>query len=569
MNKTTLRLNTAVVLLAGICLSYTAHAQQTFINLGYPEYQLLDRLETKTQTFNSTFSTSQIISRKDAVAFLADVKRELSVNRLALSGVDAQNIHRAISISGEWYENASGESGFETAKKPILKYFFTKKSELLHVETDDFFLAVNPVLYLQGGYELDKGSRLTNTRGLELRGRIADKIGFYTMLADNQEKLPDYVQAWSARHNNQMPGVHYAPLRNGTYDVFLARGYVNFGLFNEHLDVSFGYDKHHIGYGIRSMVYGQQTAPGTFLRLRSNWKKFNYESLILEQIDNYNFTTDKLRPQKYVAIHQLNYTPKNWLSVGIFESTVMAKNDRIPAGVFVPVIGFQSIAKQLSGNKNNNAWGLHFKTIPIKDVQVYGQAFLDQLNLSNIGQSSWKNQYGLQLGLKYFDVANISNLDGQIEYNISRPFTYTAKDNVTSFSHYNQPMAHPLSNNFMELIGNLQYQPGARFTLSGRLIYSVRGNDTGSINMGSGLFAAANSRSFGDQNAYPIFGNRNTKVTSIIANLNAAYELIPNLFFEAGGTAVRAREGTLQDPNTIYLYGGLRWNIARTFYDFN
>lgn len=569
MNKSTLSINAVAMLFLSFGLSNITNAQNTFINLGYPEYHLLDRLQTKTKTLNTINATSQVISRKDAVAFLADIKRELMVNRLALSTLDAKNMNRAISISGEWYENAAGESGFEPSKKAILKHFYTKKSDLLNVETDDFFLAVNPVLYLQGGYEINEGSRLTNTRGLELRGRIADKIGFYTMLADNQEKTPNYVQSWSARHNNQMPGVHYAPNRNGTYDVFLARGYVNFGLFNEHLDVSFGYDKHHIGFGIRSMVYGQQAAPSTFLRLRTNWKNFNYESLILEQIDNYNFTNDALRPHKYVSIHQLNYTAKNWLSVGIFESTVMAKNTGIPVGVFFPVIGIQSLAKQLGDNDNNNGWGLQFKAIPVNDIQLYGQAFLDRLDLSNIGKGSWKNQYGLQLGLKYFDVATINNLDGQIEYNVARPFTYTAKDSVTSYAHYNQPMAHPLSNNFMELIGHLQYQPWSRFTLSGRLIYSLRGDDTGSVNMGSGLFNSANTRSYGDQNAYQMYGNSNTKVTSIIANLNAAYELIPNLFLEAGGTAVRTKQGISQQPNTIYLYGGMRWNIARTFYDFN
>ena len=55
---------------------------------------------------------------------------------------------------------------------------------------------------------------------------------------------------------------------------------------------------------------------------------------------------------------------------------------------------------------------------------------------------------GIQLGAKYIDAFGIKNLDLQLEYNRVRPFTYSHRDSVANYTHYNQPLAHPLGANF-------------------------------------------------------------------------------------------------------------------------
>jgi hypothetical protein len=50
------------------------------------------------------------------------------------------------------------------------------------------------------GKEKDQDQHLfLNTRGVTLRGRIANKIGFAAYLTDNQERDPLYVQRWEQR----------------------------------------------------------------------------------------------------------------------------------------------------------------------------------------------------------------------------------------------------------------------------------------------------------------------------------------------------------------------------------
>jgi len=549
----------------------TVQAQTTYLNPGSPEYHLADRLETKTGILSTDFNTAmQPLSRKALVRYLGDLGRDARVGRLSTNSIDEFNINRAISISGEWHENASGESGFVQSKRPILKYFYQTQTDLVNVETDDFFLSVNPVLYLQAGYDVnDESVRYINTRGLELRGRIADRVGFYTMLADNQERIPGYLNSWVGRHRGQFPGTHYAAKNGETFDIFLARGYVDFALVQDHATITFGYDKQHVGFGIRSLVLSNNAAPSTFVRLRANWKNFFYESVIIEQIANNEVrqtTGDGLLPKQYAAVHQLNYVPTSWLSLGIFESTVFSKGNKMPAGIFVPIIGYQSIAGQVNDDTRNNAWGLQFKVLPVNGVQLYGQAFLDKLDLSSIGQGSWKNQYGVQLGLKYYDVATLKNLDGQLEFNAVRPFTYApATDSAAAFAHYNQPMAHPLGNNFMEVIAQLRYQPATLWTIEGRGVYAVYGDNPAGIYTGSGIYLPATNRAFANNNEYPMLSGTQRKM--IWGNLNVAYELRPNLFLEAGGILTLSNEDQPATART-YGYGGLRWNISRSIYDY-
>ena len=550
-----------------LLLQHSASAQSTFINMGSDEYRLVDRLETFTGELDPYLNTSQKpMSRKEMVGFLNEVQRASATRNFFTSKVDQYNIARAISISGEWYSDASGMDGSKDSKRPILKYFYKKQADLLHVHTDNFFLAVNPVLYLQAGYEMDQGLKTINTRGLELRGRIADRVGFYTMLADNQEKALSYIDDWAVAHNIQYPGVDYSIKKGDNYDMFLGRGYFTFSIVPDKIGVTFGYDKHFIGNGIRSLVLGNNTAPSTFLKLQSHWGKWYYENLFTELIDNNtSYGNDLLLPKKYAVIHQLQYLPTKWLSIGVFESTMMGKKSGIPLEMLVPVIGFQSASKGLGSNHNNVAWGLNFKALALRTMQFYGQAFFDKINMG--GSGNWQNQFGLQFGARYFNVAQISNLDLQVEGNIVRPFTYMAQDSMDhSFTHYNQPLAHPLFNNFAEGIVQLGYQPIPKLHINAKAVYSLKGEDSSATqNLGSNQFKAAYTRSNGDSYRF-LNGN---KTRGLYTNLHVAYELKPNIYLEAGGTYFKRGNDAVGLPNSTFVYGALRCNIPRKEYDFH
>jgi hypothetical protein len=120
------------------------------------------------------------------------------------------------------------------------KIFIKRLQILYEVHTKDFDLVVNPVIQFVVAKEKDNDETLyLNSRGLSLRGKIANKIGFYTYLTDNQEKDPFYVRNW-VNAREAVPGAgNYKTFKTTGYDYFDARGGITFNV-TKYIDVAFG-----------------------------------------------------------------------------------------------------------------------------------------------------------------------------------------------------------------------------------------------------------------------------------------------------------------------------------------
>ena len=93
----------------------------------------------------------------------------------------------------EWIPEAD-RSNF-MSKKSIGKNFYKTPANLYEVHIKDFDLVVNPVIQYTLSKESNSSEKLfLNTRGVSIRGRLANKIGFYSYITDNQERDPAYVR---------------------------------------------------------------------------------------------------------------------------------------------------------------------------------------------------------------------------------------------------------------------------------------------------------------------------------------------------------------------------------------
>jgi len=201
---------------------------------------------------------------------------------------------------------------------------------------------------------------------------------------------------------------------------------------------------------------------------------------------------------------------------------------------------------------------------------VYGQLALDELLVSEITKNRgwWANKWGIQLGAKYIDAFGISNLDLQIEHNRVRPFTYSHRDSVANYTHYNQPLAHPLMANFKEWMGIARYQPAPKWLLIGKLIFYTQGRDSSAQSYGSNIFLPnIPPYRMGDY-GYKIGSGWKTNVS--YASLLVSYEVRENLFAEL--TLIARKEKTtttpIQSMNTSVISFGIRWNMLRREFDF-
>ncbi len=553
-------------LLAALLLStQAAQSQTTYLPAGSPEYDYVDRWEAKSgRLSNDVFTSLKSYSRKEVVTF---IEGQLAGDTGQLTAIDRYQMQRSLGVSSEW-------SGVELeSRKPVFKHFYQTQSDLYRVKTPNFFLSVNPVLGLQMLYDKDASApagessfKYLNSRGVELRARIANRIGLYTFVTDNQERMPFPVQQWTESHQ-AVPGADYYQVpKPGTYDYLLARGYIDFAAIKNHVNVSFGYDRNFIGDGDRSLILSDFAASGaTFLRLRTRIWKLMYQNLFLELTPQYQRGADQQLPHKYATIHHLSVNVTPWLNIGAFESVVFGRANRYEFSYLNPIIFLRQVERQ-NGSPDNALLGLTFKAIAAKRLQLYGQFVLDEFRFSELtaGKGWIGNKFAIQAGAKYFDAFGVKNLDLQGELNVVRPFTYSHNDSLANYTHYNQPLAHPIGSGFMEGSGTIRYRPARNWQVVAQGRVYRQGVDTGSRNLGNNIFRL-NNAGVTDQYGYTLISGEEKNV--VLGDLRVSWEAKPRLFLDLGFSGRRATTGGVTQ-NSTWGYAGLRLNFARRDYLF-
>lgn len=554
--------------LMGIC-SLSTQAQSTYLPLGNPAYPLLDRLEIKSGRLSPDIYTTvkpffrksvvQYVQHLDSLAASSDTSLPFS-----LSKVDQYLIRELEMDNEEWLADANL---LPQSKRAFLKHFYKTPAHFYEVRQPDFFLTIDPLLQLNAG----KDKRLVkntfiNTRGIEVRGLIGKKLGFYTYFTENQERGPlffhERVNQWQA-----VPGIGYYKDPKPYYlDYTEARAYITFNIIPA-INLQFGYDKNFIGNGYRSLLLSDYSSPYLFLKLNTQVWKLNYQNIFAELISQYDRSGgDYLRPKKYVAMHHLSLNATHWLNIGFFENITFSRANYFEFTYLNPII-FYRAAEYTVGSPDKVMEGLDWKALIAHRFQFYGMFLLNEFKVKEFfgRRGWWGNKWGLQLGGKYVDAFGIRSLDLQAEINLIRPYTYTHYDTVANYTHYNQPLAHPLGANFREFIGLARYQPLPRLLLTARAIYYEQGLDEPGQNWGSNIFLNYYTRQmeYGNHIGQGVF----TRV--INGELAASYEWKHRLYLDL---SYLYRKAGSQDPaqrqTTSFFSAGMRWNLARRNYDY-
>ncbi len=533
-------------------------SQSTYVPHDRDIYHIIDRFSIKFADEVPGLHTGIRPYRRQDVAELAEAALKQGSG---LSMVDQFNKSYLLNDNWDYTRRESREQ-----VQPFLKYFFTNKADLYHVDDDDFSLRINPVIQFQVGTNPGTdGIRYINTRGLQVEGNINKKLGFYTFLADNQARFPNYVNERIAR-DTIVPGEgYYKKFKSDGYDFFSSRGYINYGV-SKNINIQFGHDRNFIGNGYRSLILSDYAAPYFFLKLNTQVWKLHYMNLFAELTPDFE-RKDQLFPKKYFAYHQLslNLTPN--INIGVFESVMFARGKgRFELQYLNPIIFYRSVEQQL-GSEDNALLGLDFKVNIANTAQVYGQLMLDEFLLSEIRAMNgwWANKQAAQFGVKYIDAFGIPNMDAQGEFNYIRPYTYQHESKYTNYQHYQQPLAHPMGANLYEFIGTLRYQPIGKLMLTGKAMYSKYGVDTLTTNWGTNVLYPYTTREM-------TYGNEVVQGNStnlIHLDLTASWQLRHNMFLDLKHI-FRRRDSNLAaiTSNENFSSVSFRWNIPQRLQEF-
>lgn len=544
--------------------------QSTNAPLNEDYYHWIDRYEIKSgRVVPQVFTSVKPYKRKAIAAFVDSVQLR---DNVFSSSVDLYNYQYLRNDNWEWSRSEDNES-----KKPVLKHLYKKKSDFLFTDLPEFDIHVNPVLYTSFGHDGQAGESLyLNSRGVEIRGMVDRKIGFYTFLTDNQARLPLYVRDGIAQNPVVPHEGFWKDFKDNGVDYFQARAYIDFDI-SKHIYMQFGNDKTFIGNGYRSLIFSDYAPPTLFLRTNVKVWKLNY----LFQLNRVaadapgsiggSGAGKRRYPEKFMAFHHASINIGKRFNLGFFESVVFSPKDSLNNNTFDlsylnPVIFYRAIEQQF-GSSDNVILGMDFKWMVAKRLSAYGQVVFDEFLLDRLkeGNGWWANKFALQGGLKYIDVLGVNNLDAQLEANVVRPYTYSHNTQYGSYTNYRQPFAHPLGANFKELIGIVRYQPIPKLNVIAKAIYSEIGRDTTGVNWGSDLLKsnATREQEFGNTIGQGLL----TKVTYL--DITASYMLKHNLFIDMKlirrDSAIPQISGT---NNTTITSLALRWNIGQRLYDF-
>ncbi len=463
---------------------------------------------------------------------------------------------------------------FKKSAKPFCLY--RSPANLYEINQRAFHLRFNPILNFRMDFDSRGHQRyLINQRGIVLRGDIDNRLFFHSRILENQMRYPTYVHQREAQHQS-LPGAGFHKYEaysrlfktDSLYDYLLSDAYIGFYL-SPHIGMQLGHGRNFIGEGYRSLLLSDFATD--YFYLKFNWRvwKLHYQNIFAEMsLESVRESPERVIPKKYMAAHYLSYQPIPQLSLGFFEAVVFSRPHGFELQYLNPVILYRTV-EHLLGSPDNVLIGLTARYNFWHHFQFYSQLMLDEFVFDELfikKRKWWANKYGIQLGLKYIDAFGIDHLDLQLETNWVRPYTYTHFDSTATYSHYSQPLAHPLGANFIEYLGILRYQPSAHWFFKARIIRAYYGEDTETENWGSDILTSYyNNRQVTEGSVI----GQGIRGQTLLAGLEIAYQLKHNLTLEANWF-FRKKTSALPERNDLvnYLGLGIRLNATRHYMDY-
>jgi hypothetical protein len=526
-------------------LPLSAAAQSSYIRTGSEDYRLLDRLEIKTRSALLNQSFTRPYARKTVFLAVDSIMKRNNSRLTIIDRYDAEKLLNDPEYNrhpGTIYGRYNG--GWQSKRM-------------------NGFSVINPII--RGNYSKESNNSFKPymaTIGIDIRG-AHKKIGFSFYATHNWERLPVYLNNWLDRYNTVPGAGSFERKTNRRVSYWDIRGTVQTSV-SKYIDLQIGYDRNFLGNGYRSLFLSDFSNNAAFLKINARIWKLNLQSLYMQLTPQYEIVNNA-DTKKYLRLNTLGIDATKWLNISFFDAVVLGRKTGFDLNYILPVTFLRAMEQQ-SGSPDNALFGLNVKANLAGSVQLYGQVLLDEFKLSEIKAQSgwWANKYGYQLGAKYIDALGIKNLDLQVEINRVRPFTYTHFDSISNYTHYNQPLAHPLGASFQEFIGILNFHPTRHLHINSKVIYYKQGLDSLGLNTGNNVLTNYTTR----PRDYGWKVGSGDKASCLYISGVITYEVSRNCFFDLSVMRRRFKTQLSGNENTTMLSIGLRLNISRREFDF-
>ncbi|MBI5219165.1 MAG: hypothetical protein HY958_09575 [Bacteroidia bacterium] len=451
----------------------------------------------------------------------------------------------------------------------------------LIIDTGDFHLTIDPLFNFevskQKGYNKDL---YNNTRGLIVQGDITKKLHFESRFYENQTFFNEYINDYIT-NNIIVPGQGFPkPFKRDSantngWDYAYATGYISYSP-NEYFNFQFGHGKNFIGDGYRSLLLSDNSFNYPFLKITTTIWKLQYTNLFASFMDlTAPHSYESGFYKKFGTFHYLSWNIHKRVQIGFFEAIIW-QNYQDSTGFqrgfdinyLNPVIFYRPVEFSL-GSPDNALVGLNGKIKITDKLFLYGQLLIDDFDVAGLkkGKGYILEKYGFQGGLKAFDLFRIKNLNFQTEFNQVRPYVYAHKKPLQNYSHYGQPLAHPLGANFIESVSFLRYRL-KDFLVELKFNYAMYGADTANSHWGNNIFLPDENAQLG----YPSWGNKvlqGVQTTLMYKDFRLTYIVNPKTNLNVSiGISNRTQKAALSSKDDFFIYISVRTSLSNFYYDF-
>jgi len=387
---------------------------------------------------------------------------------------------------------------------------------------------------------------------------------FYDNLINDGEIVPHYGKFL---RNNNSDLLYYSWTGDLTYQA------------NNNISFSVGKGKNFLGNGYRSLFLSDNSNAYPYLKTEVDIWKIKYLWMItkLSDVRISDGASPLILFDKAAFTHYFSLNITKRINFDFFETVITNPFDsegrRISydAVYFNPVI-FYRPTEFYKGSSDNSVMGLGLNIRFGKSSFLYSQFILDDLVISSLNDGSgwWGNKFGIQTGVKIYNLFKVHGLFVRGEMNFVRPYTYSHGEAYINngianlnYGNFRQELAHPFGANFAEGIGVVRYVKG-RFSGKLRINLIKKGEDTDTISYGGDIYKSYNLR----PSNYGITFLQGALIDYQIIDIGVSYLLNPkyNLMFQAGFYYRRRTNEFLTEENQIF-YIGFSGNIFNFLFD--
>ncbi|MCX6135505.1 MAG: hypothetical protein NTU47_16995 [Ignavibacteriales bacterium] len=437
-----------------LCMTHIL-SQSIYLPVAHEVYPFLKRLEAR----------GLLPEYRDAAKPLS--RRVLAMHLKTLAGA----VDRMTEVERDEYEFLKGEFNYELSTLAGDR----EPSEIRwHVISETFpggILNLEPNL-LFGQTNIGKDNVRTRGQGAKFYGYVFDDIGYYFNFVDNREVGTGinfgrvHTPEPGVLPTNNLENLPRTVLEYNTTEVQFTFHIGAFSFSLEKMQNIWGLERNgNLAFSNKAPSYPQ-------IKLRvpvTNWMDFIYlhaelNSNIIDSTRSYFLHSSSIADYyrqvdrtKYMAAHMVEFTPVHGVDVSIGESVVYS--DRGPLLIYlIPIMFFKS-AEHYNLDKDNIQWFGNLDLNLIRNVNVYGSLFIDDLSLDKILiAEEHPNYFGYSIGFQTYDVL-LKNIEFNAEYTRINPWVYTNKITPTDFTNNGYVMGHWMGQNADNLMLDLSYRP--------------------------------------------------------------------------------------------------------------